>query len=62
LNTIPFVNVKSITVLESIASWVMCDTWYVGLENPDVIKIINLIMNSVLIGREIQLSCSVGIT
>jgi dTDP-4-amino-4,6-dideoxygalactose transaminase len=46
LNTIPFVNGKSMPVSESIASRVMCLPLYEGLDEIDVLKIISLINNT----------------
>ena len=43
LNTIPYVNGASMPVSESVASRVMCLPLYEGMEENDVIKIINLI-------------------
>jgi dTDP-4-amino-4,6-dideoxygalactose transaminase len=43
LNTIPYVNGGSMPVSESIASRVMCLPLYEGMEEEDVLRIINLI-------------------
>ncbi|OAB25998.1 dTDP-4-amino-4,6-dideoxygalactose transaminase [Flavobacterium fryxellicola] len=43
LNTIPYVNGNSMPISESIAARVMCLPLYEGLEEEDVLRIINLI-------------------
>jgi dTDP-4-amino-4,6-dideoxygalactose transaminase len=46
LNTIPYVNSATMPVAERIASCVLCLPLYAGLEEDDVLKIINLINSS----------------